>query len=221
MSTHIPLDDDEVALDPAAMLALSERQKKDVQARIASLVPWILLAWGIAWGVGFLVLWFIDGVPGFGIPLPVAIVTFIGLMVAALAVSAILGPRMGTGIKSTKEQAFVGTAFGLMWPVGFFFIYAFGTALMVNGMAPDLMNIYYPVVSTAFVGFMYLVAGILWKAVPAMVMGGWIILLSAVAPFFGYPTHYLIFAIGGGGVFLVGAIAAFFFTGARRVMGRA
>jgi hypothetical protein len=59
---------------------------------------------------------------------------------------------------------------------------------------------------------MYILAGGIWRAIPAIVMGGWIVLVALVAPFFGYPAHYLVFAIAGGGVFLGGAIVVWLYT---------
>ena len=49
-----------------------------------------------------------------------------------------------------------------------------------------------------------------------MAMGVWFVLLSWVAPFFGGPTHLLVFALGGGGMFLAGAIYVGVWTSGRR-----
>lgn len=212
-------DDD--ALDPAAMLAILEQQQRTVSRRMAANVPWILGAWGLAWFVGFGLLWAIDGArPAFAVPLPVAVVVFTVLMVAALVVSAVLGARTGRGIRTTPAAAFTGTVYGITWTVGIVGLFVLGGALVSNGMAPDLLNIYYPSAGTMFVGVMYLIAGAIWQARPAVAMGAWIVLIAAVAPFFGYPVHFLVFAVGGGGVFILGAIVtAVYAFGGRRATG--
>jgi hypothetical protein len=194
----------EAPLDPAAMLALVEEQQSAVGRKIASQIPWILFAWAVAWGAGFMALWLIDGAePAFSIPWQLGAVIYAGLLVAAVVVSAIIGSRAGRGIRNSPSAAFTGTVYGITCSVGFIAMYVFGVALVRNGMPLELQFIYYPVASTLLVGIMYLVAGAIWHGVPMIVLGGWVILVALVSPFFGYPTHYLIFAIGGGGGFLV------------------
>ncbi|MEZ3159538.1 hypothetical protein AB1K54_03215 [Microbacterium sp. BWT-B31] len=205
---HDPDGDDEPR-DAAAALELVRAEQDRVGRRMAASVPPILGAWGVAWFVGFGLLWLIDGAePAVSIPLPFAVTTFIVLMVGALAATAVLGVRSGRGIRSSPASSFTGTVYGSMWAVGFLAIVVFGTALIRNGMPPGLANIYYPTASAIFVGIMYVIAGGIWQARPAIWMGGWILLVALVAPFFGYPTHYLVFALAGGGVFLVGALVA-------------
>jgi len=207
MTPHTPASDPDDDLDPAAALDLVDRQQEEIERRMVAGLPLILGSWGVAWGVGFTMLWLIDGLaPGFRMPLPIAVVTFIVLMAGALAVSGIVGARMGRGIRGGAAAAWTGTVFGLAWPIGFIALLALGNALIVNGMPPELANIYYPTASVMLVGFMYILAGGIWQNWQSIAMGGWILLVACVAPFFGYPTHYLVFAIAGGGVFLVGTV---------------
>lgn len=199
--------EDAEALEAAQMLALLRTQQDQIERQMAAYVPAILAAWGVAWLVGFLALWLIDGAaPGFSVPLPVAVAIFVVLMLAALGVSAVLGIRSSRGIRSTPQAAFTGTVYGLTWPLGFLAISVFGAALTVNGMPRDLANIYYPIASTLFVGIMYVIAGAMWHTRAVVLMGVWIVVVALVAPFLGYPTHYLVLALAGGGVFLAAAI---------------
>lgn len=204
-----PASDDDAPLDPAAMLALIQTQQSDMERRMAAATPWIVAAWGLAWLVGFGALFLIDGArPGFAIPLPVAVGTFIALMIAAVIASALLGARMGRGVKQTKEANFSGAVFGITGAASFFAMYVFAIGLTRNGMDPALMNIFFPTSSALIVGLFYSLAGGFWRIVPMIWMGGWIALVGLVAPFFGYPNHYLFFALAGGGGFLIGAIVA-------------
>ncbi len=199
--------DDE--LGAADALELVTRQQDDIQRRMASGVPVILAAWGAAWLFGFLALWLVDGLaPAFRLPLAVAVVIFIALMVGAIVMSIVMGIRMGRGIRSTPEAAWTGTVYGLTWPVGFFAMSALGGALTRAGMPPEAANVFYPTASVMFVGIMYIIAGAIWHAWQAIAMGVWMVLVACVAPFFGSPTHYLVFGIAGGGVFLAGAVVA-------------
>lgn len=203
------IDHDDEALPPEEMLALLNDQQRSVQGQLGGFVPLIMLTWGIAWLVGFGSLWLIDGLqPGFGLPLGVAITIFCVLLVMAIAISTWLGVRSGRGIRSTTGSAFTGAVYGLTWWVGSIALAAFGGGLLANGMSPELANIYYPTAYVLFSGIMFIVAGAIWKAVPSVVLGGWTVLVASVAPYFGYPMHYLVLAIGGGVGFLALGVAA-------------
>ncbi|MFK4836196.1 hypothetical protein ACI3KY_10750 [Microbacterium sp. ZW T2_14] len=201
--------DDDATHDAAAMLDLVRSQQDRVTRQLAAEVPLILLAWGIAWFVGFGLLWLIDGAkPAASVPLPLAVTVFIVLMAGALVATAILGIRSGRGIRASAGAAFTGAVYGWSWTIAFIAMFVFGTALVRNGMPPEVANIYYPTASTLLVGLLYFVGGGIWHAKPLLWLGGWIMVVALVAPFFGYPTHYLVFSIAGGGVFLVGALVA-------------
>lgn len=199
--------DSDRPLDPAVMLALLESQQLEVRRRLAAFVPWILGAWGVAWLVGFGLLWLIDGArPALHVPLPVAAVVFTVLIAGAIVVSAVLGARSGRGIRSAPDAQFTGTVFGVVGGGWFLSAGAFASALVVNGMPPELLNIFYPTMSGLIVGFMYALAGGIWRIPAAIALGAWVVVVALVAPFIGYPNHYLVFALAGGGMFLVAAV---------------
>ncbi len=200
-------DNEDRPLDPAAALALVASQQDDFERRQARSVPWILLAWGIVWVVGFLALWSIDALrPAFALPAPIAIGIFTGLMVAGVVVSAILGIRMGRGFRSTPAAAFTGKVFGITCSAGFVAVYLLGAALLQHGMPRDVANVLFPVLFILLVALMYVMAGAIWHVKPAVALGTWIAVVALVGAFVGYPHLYLLFALAGGGVFLIGAV---------------
>src|SRR5690554_2118620 len=220
MTNSTAAPDDDRPLAPAAMLALLQDQQQDVQRRMTRFVPWILLSWAVAWSVGFGALWLIDGArPALSVPVEIAAPVFAALLVMAGVVSGVLGARSGRGIRASKAAAFTGTVYGITWSVGFIALFVLGSALSYNGIPPELLNIYYPAISLIFVGIMYIIAGAIWHAIPALVMGGCIVLIAAIGPFFGYPTHYLVYAISGGGVFFVGTIVTAVYSRSVRLKG--
>lgn len=198
--------EDDTAPAPSEMLALVRDQQRSIEGQRGRFVPLILLSWGIAWLLGFSALWLVDR-PGaaFALPLEVAAVIFVGALVAAGAVSVILGIRSSRGVRSGKDAAFVGTVYGQAWWIGSLAIFAIGRALVFNGMPEQLLNIFFPSAYVFFAGLMYVVGAALWRAVPMLVLGLWAIMVSVAAPFAGAPTHYLVFALAGGLGFLVGA----------------
>lgn len=204
------MTDDDETLTPAEMLALASNQQRSVEGQVASFVPALVTTWGAVWLLGFGALWLIDGLgDAFALPMPVAIVIFVSLLAVAIVVSAVLGVRSGRGIRGDAASAFTGVVYGSTWTIGSLAIVVFAQGLFANGMDPDLANIFYPVSFVLFAGIMYIVGAAIWQAVPMLILGVWTVIVALVAPFFGYPTHYLVLAIGGGAGFLVLGLVSF------------
>jgi hypothetical protein len=196
---------EDAPLSASAALTMLHDQQRSIAGQLGRFATLISASWGIAWFLGFLDLWLIDGLrPAFGIPLVAAIVIFIVLLAAAIAISATLGVRSGRGIRGSS--AFTGTVYGVSWSASMIAISVLGGALEYSGMSRTLGNIFFPCAYTLVAGLLYLLAGGIWRSIPFVVAGGWIMLVAVVAPWFGYPTHFLVFAIGGGGGFLALAI---------------
>jgi hypothetical protein len=202
MTDHSALPAGDEPLSAAAALEILTNQQRSMNNQRGSFAWAISASWGVAWLLGFLALWLIDGLrPGFGISLAAGITIFIALLAAAMVVSAVQGIRGGRGYRGASG-AFTGAVYGISWSVATIALAVFGAALLHNGMSPQLANIFYPSAYTFVAGLLYLIAGGIWRSVPSVVVGGWIILVAVIAPWFGYPTHYLVFAIAGGGAFL-------------------
>lgn len=194
-------------LDPADMLALVKDQQRSIEGQRGAFVPLILLSWGLAWLVGFGALWLIDGLgDAFALPIWVAGPIFVVLLAGAGTLSTIFGIRASRGLRGGKDAAFVGIIYGQSWWVGSLAIFALGQALVRGGMDADLLRVFYPAAYIFFAGLMYVMAAAIWRAIPMLILGGWSILMSALAPFLGHPTQYLVYALAGGGGFLVVAL---------------
>jgi len=191
-------------LDPAAMLELVNHQQRAVGRALARHIPWILFAWAIAWGLGFALLWLAavsESIPGL-----VATLAFAALLAGAVVVSAVVGSRANRGIRPTSSGAFTGTLFGVTATAAGGGLTLLGYGLMHNGMPSALMWVYFPSISALLIGILYLMAAAIWRERSMVILGGWLILVGAVAPFFGTPNHFLVFAIAGGGGFLVSGV---------------
>lgn len=204
---------DERPLDPAEMLALMKDQQRSIEGQRGAFVPLILLSWGIAWLAGFGALWLIDGLgDAFTLPIWVAAPIFVVLLAGAGTLSTIFGIRTSRGLRSGKDAAFVGMVYGQSWWVGSLAIFALGQALVIHGMDADLLRIFYPSAYVFFAGLMYVMAAAIWKAIPMLILGGWSILVSVLAPFAGYPAQFLVYALAGGGGFLAVALWSWVWT---------
>jgi hypothetical protein len=214
-------DNGDEALDPASMLALAQKQQHSVGIQRGSFAATIMGAWGIAWLLGFIALWLIDGLrPAFGIPIALGVWIFIVLLAAAIAVSAVLGTRGSRGVRTSRASSFTGTVYGVTWSVASIGLVAIGGGLYSHGMTAQLANFFYPSAFIFLAGVMYISAGAIWHSVPSVVGGGVLIVVSAVGIYLPYPAHYLFFAIAGGGTFLGLAIQSALRTRRSRVATR-
>jgi len=208
--------DGDEPLDPAAMYALLQNQQRSVETQMGAFVPYITLAWGLTWLLGFGSLWLIDGLqPHFSLPIAVAIPIFIATILISGGFSAWLGIRSGRGMRGNSASAFTGTVYGITWSIGATALAVLGGALRSQGMTIELANFYYPSAYVLFAGIMYIVAAAIWHAVPSLIAGCWLVVIAVAAPFFGYPNHYLFLALAGGLSFL--ALSAFGAVQQRRV----
>lgn len=189
---------------PAEMLTLVQEQQRSVAGRMGAFVPAILLAWGIALTAGFLALWLEGGgVPGVPLPIAVAGPLFAGLLLAAGVASTVLGIRSSRGVRETKESAFTGVVYGQLWWLGILVTLLIGQTLVLHGMPPALLGVYFPAAVMFFSGIMYVMSGLLWRARPMLVLGAWTIVVAGVAGFAPAPGHFLVYALAGGGACLV------------------
>lgn len=205
-------NDNDTPLDPAGMLGLVKQQQDTVASASAGFVSWITLVWGLAWTLGFAALFLIDGArPGFALPLPVAVAIFVVGIVAAIVASAVLGTRANNGVKASPERAFTATVYGLTWSVSMFALYLVWVGLRTQGVIDEAgSNIYLPVAFILMTGILYVVSAAIWQAVPALVLGFWLIVVAVAGAFIPYPWHYLFFAVAGGGAFLLFTVVTLF-----------
>jgi len=194
---------DDRPLDPAAMYALLNNQQKSVETQMGAFVPYITLAWGLTWLIGFGALWLIDGLqPAFSLPLAAAVPIFIATILISGGFSAWLGIRSGRGMRGNSASAFTGTVYGITWSIGATALGIFGSALQRQGMSAETANFFYPSAYVLFAGIMYIIAAAIWHAIPSLVGGCWLVVIAVAAPFFGYPGHYLFLALAGGLAFI-------------------
>ena len=201
----MPEQDNDDSLPPEQMLALLERQQRKVDTELLRPIPWLYLTWGIAWLVGFLLLWsaWDGGNPWFRIPGPVAGISFAALTIAAVVASAVMGVRINRGVRGASD--FQGMVYGLSWSVTGAAFALVGMGLIANGMTPELASVYFPSAYALMVGTLYLGGAALWRDKGQLVLGLAQLAVGSVAPFAGQPNNNLVMALAGGGAFLVGA----------------
>lgn len=201
-------NENESALMPEQMLKLVKEQQMEMERTQLAPIPWMLGVWGVAWLVGFLLLW--SAAPAsnspVSIPGPVAGIGFGVLIGAAIAASTVLGIRIGRGVQG--NSSFAGAVYGISWGLCGTAFGTVGVALMNNGMSYELATLYYPSAFALMAGTLYVAGAALWHQKSMLVLGIILLVTGSVSPFFGAPTNNLVMALLGGGTMLFMAILA-------------
>ncbi len=201
-------DPDDRPLEPREMLALLDGQTNTVRRAFEAQVPVYYYVWAFAWFVGYLVYW--AGSPGSGSPVQLpavpAIVVFAVLIAGAAVVSAVVGIRANRGIKGQSD--WVGTIYGLSWPILGGAIAFVGVGLMRAGMTVELATIYFTSAYAILVAALYFAGAMIWRSLDQLVIGGILAIAAAVTPMVGYPTNLLAMALIAGPALLIGGIIA-------------
>jgi hypothetical protein len=206
-SASQPPAEGDLPLSATAALAVLTEQQRTISRRLGGQIWIITGAWGIAWLFGFLAIWLMDSTSlGIVVPTWLGWTIFATLFAAAIVVSAVLGARSGRGIRSNSANAFTGTVYGVTWAISMVFLSVLGAALLSRGMSAELADLFYPSVYALVVGILYLAAAAIWRVVEMIVAGAFFVVLASVAPFFGHPTNFLVFAVAGGAMFFTFAI---------------
>ena len=190
------------------MMALLTVQQRRVDRSQLAPLPWLYGIWGVAWLVGYLLLWMSwdGGNPWFRVPTAVAGPVFGMLMVGATVASAVTGTRINRGVRGVSD--FAGMVYGLSWSMCGFAFFALGAGLLFNGASPELLSVYFPSAFGLMCGTIYLGGAALWRDRVQLVLGIALLVVSAVAPFAGQPANMLVMSLAGGSLFLAGAVAS-------------
>lgn len=163
-------------------------------------------AWGLAWLLGYGVLWLTsrDG----GAPPAWAFIVFTALLGAAGVVTAVHIARRSGGVRGAS--ATTGTMYGLAWPVAFLATGVMLAALSQAGLSGANMALVSNGFSVLVVGALYMAGAAMHRDWAWFVLGAWITLVAAVGPVLGVPALFLVMSLAGGGVMLVAALVQHF-----------
>ncbi|WP_380164533.1 hypothetical protein [Jannaschia sp. R86511] len=204
--------------DPAAQLRLAAEQQARTRRALAPDERLLFGAWGIAWFVGFGVMWLAtplrDGGPIVAVPgLAVGLLFFV-LLVTAGVVTAVHSVRAGRGV--TGASARTGAMYGWGWFLGFAMLPCIVLSAQRLGASPETLALLWPAVSGLIVGLLYVGGAAAFDEPLQFGIGAWIIVTTGAGCLLGLPGLYLVMGLAGGGGFL--ATAAWF---ALRGRGRA
>lgn len=191
------------ALDAAARLRLIDDQQERTRETIEPDARLLYLAWGLAWLIGYLAMWFTsrDGSEpaiwaGWTLTLTIA---------AAIAFTMVHSIRCSIGIRGVSARA--GAMYGWGWMLGFLTMGAILTGLIRAGVDGAVIGVAANGVACLIVGLMYLGGGIAFQDNGLYALGVWMLVTAAVATVVGLPGTNLVMALlGGGGFLAMGAV---------------
>jgi hypothetical protein len=199
---------EDTPLDPAASVALIAEQRSKVKAAIDVNERLIFGVWGIAWLVGFGLLWVVSiDDPLLRWSEGVALSVFGALLVAAMVVTTVHTARRSSGVRGPSST--VGAMYGWSWFAAFAGVSALGYALSILQVAPKVSGTVMTIVPALVVGALYMAGGAVWQDRTQFSLGVVISVSTVAAAVVGYPHMLLVMSLaGGGGMLTCGAVSA-------------
>ena len=183
-------------LDPATALATIRTQRQAVVVRS----DLILIAWGLAWVVGYVSLARPQGQAVLG-----------GCLMAAVIVTAVVVTLGARGIRGTTSRT--GSVYGATWLAAMGLVTVLlgraGTVLSDIGteQAHELLRLLSSGIPCLVVGTIYMASAMLWEETALAWTGAWILAVTALATIVGTPAAWWVMAVlGGGGLLAVGLV---------------
>ncbi|PFG44686.1 hypothetical protein ATJ88_3422 [Isoptericola jiangsuensis] len=214
--TDPPADDAE-ALDAAESLRLiAESQRR---ARTGTLPDGRLLylVWGLAWGIGYSVLWTSSRTTG-SPPTGPAFAVFFVCIAAAVAFTIVHSVTRAAGTRGRSAR--VGAMYGWAWTLGFVSYPLIVAGIADAGASPEIIALLANALACLVVGMMYLAGGACFADLRLYLLGVWILLVGGAATLAGIPGTYLVLAgAGGGGFLLMGLVETLLRARRRSVAG--
>lgn len=186
------------SLSPAETLRIIQQQQE--AARDATEPDGRLLfgAWGLAWLIGYLAMWFTAR--DTGSPEPWAGWVFAGCIVGAVVFTIVHSVTRTAGLRGASART--GAMYGWTWFLGFTTLGVLLGAMGEAGAPPEVMAIAANGFASLIVGLMYIAGGLLFEENRMYAAGAWMLVTAGLAAFAGMPNTYLVMAVAGGGGFL-------------------
>lgn len=196
-------DHDSDVMSAAEMLALADHEQR---AAAQSFVPddrLLYSVWGVAWGVGSLARWLTAG-DSPRIDASYASGWLLGLLLTTAFVVTVLHIKGRVG-GIYGRSARLGRLHGATWAVTFTAYGLISAGLGRADVSYEIATAMASVLPCFIVGILYMSGATLWEDHLQFFLGAWIVLVSGIAMLIGFPDHFLVLAIGGGGGFVVAA----------------
>ncbi|MFC0530074.1 transporter [Phytohabitans kaempferiae] len=202
-----PTDDDAPPASPAESLELIQREQA-AASRSVALSPLVyFLPWGVAWLVGFGLLFLRHGPDDrvfVHLPAWLPLTALFTLGALAMVSTVVVSAEKGRHVEG--RSSWQGMAYGFAW----FFAFAGvgSTVSRFDQFLPEPQRgLLWASVSVGTVGVMYMAGAAIWLSRDMFVLGAWLTLINIVGVYAGPGWHSLLIAVGGGGgMILIGVL---------------
>jgi hypothetical protein len=199
---------------PSAVADLISAQRARVAAATVVDGRLLFVAWGLAWLIGYGMMW-VSADRRAGLPPGVALGTFFALLVAAGVTTAVHVARRTSGIHGTSSTQ--SAMFGWAWFAVFTGQAVLNIALGRLGVSDDVTLTVNSLVPALLVAALYMAGGAMWTDRAQFALGAWIALSTVVAAAVGPPGLLLVMSLaGGGGMLAAAAVGGTLRAGRRR-----
>jgi hypothetical protein len=186
------------------MLALLESERARAATALGSDLRLLYGIWGVAWLVGFLTRWSGTGRGPVHVPGPLAVGVFNVCIAGAVVLTIAHHVRRSAGVRGPSVRS--GAMYGWAWFWVFGALGAVMSSLYAAGLDEERITLLWSVLSGVAVGTLYLGSAAIARDWVEYGIGAWVLVVSAVASFAGYPGVFLVMGLAGGGGFLLAAL---------------
>ena len=203
-------EDQRIPAGPDEALAVVEAQRSAYLKRHRVKATPVLVAWGLAWLIGYAAL-ALSRRADYSLPL-VPYLFFYGCLVAALLFTfAYIVPKVrGIRGRSSREGIYYSLAWFLGMPLSALILGRVNSflAALNTSQANEVASVVSNALPCLIVGVIFLMSAALWNEAVMGVLGGWILLVTLVVTIVGMPWVWWIMSVAGGGGMLVAAVVA-------------
>jgi hypothetical protein len=191
-------DDDSAPLTAADSLRLIQQQRDATERSLSPDARLLYWPWGIAWFVGFGLLFLRHGPNGrvyWDIPGWVPLTTLFVLMAVAFVISGVAGARAGRAVSG--DSSIKGLMYGNAWFMGFA-----GVGVILGKISPLLpeaeRGLIWAAASVGLVAVMYMAGAAIWRSWDQFFLGVIIGVSNIVGVLVGPGWHSLIISLAAG-----------------------
>jgi hypothetical protein len=195
--------DERAPASPEETLRLIEAERAAAQRNIQPDPRLTYVPWGVAWLVGFGLLFLRLGPDGrvfVAMPAWLPLAVLYVLLIAAFVVSGVTGARAGRHVRGVSSVQ--GLRYGVSWAAGFAGVVVIATRY--SDRLPDQeVVLLWSGLSVAVVGVLYIAGAAIWQSRDMFVLGMWITVVNIGGFLAGPGWHSLAISLAGGGGMLV------------------
>ncbi|WP_117209342.1 transporter [Allorhizocola rhizosphaerae] len=198
-----PIDEDPPPPSPAESLRMIAEQREAAERQLSPDPLVYHGPWGVAWLVGFGVMFLRHGPGGtvlVAMPAWLPLAVLFTLLIGAAIVSGVLAGRTSRHVRGRSSVQ--GAMYGFSWFVSFA---GMGLTLQRfdDGLSPPNVGLLWATVAVGLTGALHMAGGAVWQDRLLFGLGVWLTLVNVVGTALGPGWHSLVISLAGGAVMLL------------------